>query len=106
MYRSFSQDSTLIFLLNEDWRDSRKRRDRLEIIAVMLKATRVGASKTQIMLAVGLSSAQLIEYLSFLVSHGLLETSKNTERLIYRTTAKGKRYLKTYSEIGDILRKN
>jgi predicted transcriptional regulator len=100
------RDSTLIVLLNEDGRDSRKHRDRLEIIAVMLKTARVGVPKTKIMLEVGLSSAQLIAYLSFLVSHGLLETSKNSERLIYRTTAKGKRYLETYREIGDILRKS
>ena len=72
----------------------------------MLNSARVSASKTKIMLAVGLSSAQLIEYLSFLVSLGLLETSKNSGRLVYRTTAKGRRYLKTYSEIGDILRKS
>jgi predicted transcriptional regulator len=71
----------------------------------MLKTARVGASKTQIMLAAGLSSAQLIAYLRFLVSQGLLETSKNSGRLVYRTAARGKRYLKTYSEIGDILGK-
>jgi predicted transcriptional regulator len=85
--------------------DSRRRRDRLEIIAVMLKSARVGVPKTKLMLAVGLSSEQLTGYLSFLVRQALLETSKNSGRLLYRTTSKGKRYLKTYSEIGDILGK-
>lgn len=102
MYRSFSQDGTLIVLLGKNGREPPKPRDRLEIIAMILKSARIDAPKTKIVLALGLGSAQLTAYLSFLVSYGLLEISKNG-RLTYRTTAKGKRYLKTYREIGDIL---
>lgn len=93
-------------LLREVWEDPRKRRGRLEILAVMLKAARVGVQKTQIMYEAGLSFAQLTEYLSFLVRLGLLEASKKNERLIYKTTAKGKLYVKEYEEIKHLLRKS
>lgn len=85
------------------WEDPRKRRDRLEILAVMLKTARDGVHKTQIMYAASLSTAQLTEYLSFLIRMGLLETSEKNERLIYKTTAKGKRYVKGYEEMKDLL---
>jgi predicted transcriptional regulator len=54
----------------------------------------------------GLSFAQLTEYLSFLIRLGLLEASKENERLIYKTTAKGKRYVKEYEKIKQLLRKS
>jgi predicted transcriptional regulator len=72
----------------------------------MLKAARVGVQKTQIMNGAGLSSAQLTKYLSFLVRLGFLEASKESERLIYRTTAKGKRYVKEYEETKHLLQKS
>jgi len=72
----------------------------------MLKAARVGVQKTQMMYEAGLSSAQLAEYLSFLVRLGLLEASKKNERLIYETTARGKLYVKKYEEIKHFLRQS
>jgi len=93
-------------LLREVGEDPRKRRDRLEIIAVMLNAARVAVRKTQIMYEAGLSSAQLTDYLSLLVRLGLLEASKKNEKLVYKTTAKGKRYVKEYEEIKHLLRKS
>ena len=92
-------------LLHEVREDPRKRRDRLELLAVMLKAAaRDGVNKTQIMYVAGLSFAQLTEYLSFLVTLGLLEVSKRSERLIYKTTSKGKLYVKAHEEIKHLLR--
>jgi predicted transcriptional regulator len=93
----------LIVLLREVWGDPRKRRQRLELLAVMLEAARDGVNKTQIMYVAGLSFAQLTEYLSFLVRMGLLEASKGSERLIYKTTVKGKLYVKAYEEIKHLL---
>ena len=86
--------------------DPRKRRDRFEIIAEILKAARVGIQKTQIMYQAGLSFALLTEYLSFLVKLGLLEARKKNQVLIYKTTPKGKRYVKRYEEIKLLLQKN
>ena len=83
-----------------------QRRDRLEIIAMMLNVARVGVHKTHIMYEAGLSFLQLTEHLSFLIRMGLLEASRENGRLIYKTTAKGKRYVKRYEEIKDLLRKN
>jgi len=96
----------MIVLLREVWENPRKRRNRLEIIAGILKVARNGIHKTQIMYAAGLSFAQLTAYLSFLVKLGLLEAAKKNEKVIYRTTAKGIRYLKSYEEIKHLLRKS
>jgi predicted transcriptional regulator len=70
----------------------------------MLEAAMDGVNKTQIMYVAGLSFAQLIEYLSFLVRLGLLKAYKGSERLIYKTTAKGKLYVKAYEGIKHLLR--
>jgi predicted transcriptional regulator len=93
-------------LFREVREDPRKRRDRLEIIGEILKAARVGIQKTQIMYHAGLSFAVLTEYLSFLVRLGLLEACKKNEKLIYKTTPKGRRYVKRYEEIKRLLQKN
>jgi len=84
----------------------RKRRDRLHIIAEILKVARDGALKTHIMYETSLSFAQLTMYLSLLVKSGLLEAVKKNEEIIYKTTSKGIRYLKCYEEIKHILQKS
>jgi predicted transcriptional regulator len=96
----------MIVLPLEVWENPHKRRDRLEIIAAILKVTRNGTYKTQIMYMAGLSFAQLTPYLSFLVKLRLLEAAKKNEKVIYRTTAKGIRYLKSYEEIKHLLQKS
>ena len=93
-------------LLREVQGDPRKRRSRLELLAVVLKAARDSVNKTQIMYEAGLSFAQLTEYLSFLVRYGLLEASEKNGRLTYKTMAKGKLYVKAYEEIKHLLRKS
>jgi len=96
----------MIMLPREVWEDPRKRRGRLQIIEGVLKAARNGIYKTQIMYEAGLSFAQLTEYLSFLIKVGLLEAAKKDEKLIYKTTAKGIQYLKSYDEIKRLLRES
>jgi predicted transcriptional regulator len=80
-----------------------KRRDRLFIIADILKAARKGVSKTEIMYKAGLSFVQLTEYLSLLVRLELVEALTINGKLIYKTTAKGTRYLKSYGEMRRLL---
>jgi predicted transcriptional regulator len=80
-----------------------KYRDRLYITADILKATKRGTTKTEIMYKAGLSFAQLSGYLSFAVRLGLVEVASKNGRLFYKTTAKGMRYFKSYAEIRHLL---
>ena len=81
-----------------------KRRDHLFIMAEILEVAIDGALKTQVMYRANLSFAQLNEYLKLMLDIKLLETTKNTERTLYKTTAKGVRYLQSYREISDLLK--
>ena len=71
-----------------------KRRDRLFIIADILKAARKGIPKTEVMYKAGLSFAQLTGYLSLLLRLELIEIATKNGKSFYKTTAKGNRYLK------------
>lgn len=84
---------------------SRKRRDRLYIMAEILGVAREGTLKTQIMYRANLSFAQLNEYLSLLLKLNLLETVVAADRNIYKTTEKGLRYLESYREIRELLKR-
>lgn len=85
--------------------DSGKRRDRLLIMAEILEVAIDGALKTQLMYRANLSFAQLNEYIKILVDLGLLSIDNNSQRTVYRTTQKGMRYLQSYREIKDLLKK-
>lgn len=90
---------------NELKETPRKRRDRLYIISEILTIAKDGSLKTQIMYRANLSFAQLNEYLSFLLKIKLLKVVKQNERTIYKTTARGVKYLRNYEKITDLLRK-
>ena len=83
-----------------------KRRDRLYIIAEMLTIAKDGCLKTQIMYRANLSFAQLNEYLTVLTKMNLLKVQNENNKNIYRTTAKGDRYIEKYKDIADILGRN
>jgi len=84
---------------------SRKRRDRLYIIAEILNVAKDGCLKTQIMYRANLSFAQLNEYLSFLLQMKLLAILTENEKTVYKITPKGIKYLQNYEEITNLLRK-
>lgn len=86
--------------------NERKRRNRLFIIAEILNIAKEGSLKTKIMYKANLSFAQLNEYLSFLTKIHLLEIRKENRKKIYRTTAKGTRYLEKYKDIANLLGNN
>ena len=86
--------------------NANKRRDRLFILAEILKIARDGCLKTQIMYRANLSFAQLNEYLSFLIKMGLLTIQKENKKNTYITTVKGEKYLEKYEDIADILGNN
>jgi len=83
--------------------ETHKRRDRLYIIAEVLAIAKDGTLKTQIMYRANLSFAQLNEYLSFLLKIGLLEKMTKDEKMVYKTTQKGIKYLENYEEISNLL---
>ena len=89
----------------ESMETSRKRRDRLRIIAEILVIAKDGSLKTQIMYAANLSFAQLTTYLSFLLKIALLEKVTREGKTIYKTTLKGIKYLESYEEIANLLTK-
>jgi predicted transcriptional regulator len=84
--------------------NSRKRRDRLHIIADILGIAIGGSLKTQIMYKANLSFAQLNEYLSFLLEVKLIAASFQSEKTVYNATSKGTRFLHNYTKIRDLLK--
>jgi len=85
---------------------SRRRRDRLFIMAEILEVAKEGVLKTQIMYRANLSFAQLNEYLSLLLDLELLEAVKKPQKNTYKTTDKGLRFLQSYIDIRELLTKN
>jgi len=83
----------------------RKHRDRLSIIAEILKGAKEGSLRTQITYKASLSSAQLRELLPVLLDSNLLEVNEIAKNTIYKTTNKGLKYLQHYTEIGKLLKK-
>jgi predicted transcriptional regulator len=78
-----------------------KYRSRTDIVSQILEVANGGTSKTKIMYGAYLSYAQLKEYLAVLTENGLIEYQPDDQR--YRTTEKGLRFLKTYSQIGQMV---
>jgi len=74
-------------------------------MAEILEVAIDGALKTQLMYRANLSFAQLNEYIKILMDLGLLSTDNASQRTMYRTTSKGMRYLQSYREIKDLLKK-
>lgn len=87
------------------WKNRRKRRNRLGIIAEILEIAKNGALKTHIMYRANLSFAQLDEYLSLLLETGLLEAVNRSEKALYKTTEKGLNYLQGHKKITALLEK-
>jgi predicted transcriptional regulator len=78
-----------------------KYRSRTDIAAAILEIALDGAIKTKIMYKAFLSFPQLKEYLSVLEERGLLEHIATDRE--YRTTDKGKQFLKMYKDVGQMI---
>jgi predicted transcriptional regulator len=81
-----------------------RRRGFNEIVFAMVKSAYEGERKTTIMYRSSLNLSQLNAYLTVLVERGLLEFDRESRR--YRSTERGKQYLKAYerySETRDLL---
>ena len=73
----------------------------MEIAYSMLSVCLNGALKTHVMFRCNLNSRQLHFYLESLLAKGLLQKGSTTPgtKAEYRTTAKGRNYLKTYGTL-------
>lgn len=78
-----------------------KYRSRTDIAAAILEIALDGAIKTRIMYKAFLSFPQLKEYLSILEARGLLEHVAVDRE--YRTTDKGRQFLKMYKDVGHMI---
>jgi len=81
-----------------------ERRDRLNIMAEIMEASKGSQLKTRIMYMVNLSFSQVNEYLSFLTEMGFLSVRVDNRKKVYETTAKGNRYIENYREMSNLLR--
>jgi predicted transcriptional regulator len=72
-------------------------RSRADIISEILKIADNGTSKTKIMYGAYLSYVQLKDYMKVLLENGLL--AYDERKLQYRTTEKGRMFLKTYDKV-------
>jgi predicted transcriptional regulator len=81
-----------------------KYRSRTDIIAMILRASNGGATKTRIMYGAYLSYAQVKEYLSFLLEKNLISYEEGTA--LYKLTPNGSKLLQVYEGISDMISVN
>ena len=80
------------------------RRSRLEVIADILAEAVKGANKTRIMYRANLNFLRFDRYLSDLLDKGLIVRENTSDnRVIYRTTDRGKRFVKIISNAEEII---
>lgn len=87
------------------------RRYKFEIMRDMLRATRNGAKKTQIMYKANLSFGQMKIYLPLLIERGLIinreendvDRGDNKRNITYKISTKGTEFLKRYEELCSLI---
>ena len=77
----------------------KERRGRLEIIADILLVARGGAKKTAIAHNANVNFDRVVKYLSYLEEKGLMEHTSRE----YKTTEKGKEFLRDYQKMKEQL---
>ena len=78
-----------------------KYRSRTEIIALILEAATIGATKTRLMYGAFLSYAQIQEYLALLQENDLLTYEIGVQQS--KLTEKGLRFLHAYDKISELV---
>lgn len=77
----------------------------LEIIDLILQVSERGGLKTHVMYKCNLNSKQVQQYLDFVLTRGLVQSSPDAQdprRTIYTTTDKGKRFMRAYNELAEM----
>lgn len=83
-----------------------KNRSRYEVIAAILKAVSKEETRTKIMYKAMLSNDQCKLYLDSLMRSGLIQeatSSGNGDKVVYRITQKGIRFLSYYDQMKELL---
>ena len=79
-------------------------RESLDIINLVLQVCLDGTMKTHVMYRCNLNSKQVQDYLGLLDKFGLVERvdSPDNGRTVYRTTERGRRFIRSYAELLEI----
>ncbi|MGC8912227.1 MAG: winged helix-turn-helix domain-containing protein [Nitrososphaeria archaeon] len=80
----------------------RERRSTIKLIVDILDIALKGATKTEIVYKANLNFKQVEKFLDFLIKKGLLSVSSN-KRKRYRTTEKGKEFIKRYRKTVELI---
>ncbi len=80
-----------------------KNRSRYEVIAAILKSVHKEETRTKIMYKAMLSNDQCKLYLDSLIKSGLVHEVSNGEKILYRITQKGSRFLSYYDQMKELL---
>jgi predicted transcriptional regulator len=76
-----------------------KNRSRYEVIAAILKSAGRDETRTKIMYKAMLSNDQCKIYLDSLLHSGLIQGSNSGNKIVYRITQKGNKFLSYYDEM-------
>jgi len=71
----------------------------MDIIASILESATSGVKKTRIMYKAALNFRQLQRYLPLLIKRGLINYAETNKGAVYKTTEKGRDFLKKYEEL-------
>jgi len=77
----------------------------LEIIDLILQVSGPGALKTHVMYKCNLNSKQVQQYLDFVLTRGLVQTSQDAQdvrRTLYTTTDLGRKFMRAYNELAEM----
>ena len=80
-----------------------KNRSRYEVIAAILKSVSKEETRTKIMYKAMLSNDQCKLYLDSLIKSGLVQEVNNGDKMLYKITAKGTRFLAYYDQMKELL---
>lgn len=80
-----------------------KNRSRYEVIAAILKSVHKEETRTKIMYKAMLSNDQCKLYLDSLIKSGLVQEVNSGDKVLYKITAKGNRFLSYYDQMKELL---
>ena len=80
-----------------------KNRSRYEVIAAILKSVNKEETRTKIMYKAMLSNDQCKLYLDSLIKSGLVLEVNNRDKILYKITPKGSKFLSYYDQMKELL---
>src|SRR2546428_13741330 len=86
--------------------ERKNNRGKIEIMADVLSLSTAGIKKTHIMYRANLSYEQILFYLNELLSKALLAQDVSDDAVFYRTTDKGREFLRCYANMAELLKES